>query len=140
MAGIIVVAVVFSLILIIVIVVLGDSGGGKPGVRRAALIAYRQALAALKAEPTNPDLREHAVKAGRTLANLSRDRNGRTLFDEVALMNDINAACAGAVASSATPVRPSAEERLRQLDSLLANNLISEAEYQTKRAQILSEV
>jgi len=61
-----------------------------------ALEAYRISLARLKADPRNADLRKHTLALGRIYSNLMRDNKGQTVFDEVALMNDISAACAGA--------------------------------------------
>jgi hypothetical protein len=65
--------------------------------RDRARIAYQDALARLKRDPANPDLREETLYLGRAYSNLTRSRKGVTLFDEVALSNDINAACAGAL-------------------------------------------
>jgi hypothetical protein len=109
-----------------------------------ARIAYQRCLSRLKADPTNANLRQQTLQLGRVYSHLTRDKKGVTLFDEVALMNDINAACAGAatlrnvqVANVATqPV----EERLNKLAALKAKGLIDEAEYQARRQKILDEV
>lgn len=65
---------------------------GKAQVRKA----YQESLQKLKHDPNNPDLRELTLKIGRQYADLTRNSDGRSVFDEVALMNDINAACARA--------------------------------------------
>jgi hypothetical protein len=57
---------------------------------------YDESLRKLKQSPNNPDLRQQSLQLGRQYSDLARDSHGRTIFDEVALMNDINAACAGA--------------------------------------------
>jgi hypothetical protein len=66
------------------------------------------------------------------------------VFDEVALMNDINAACAQAGAkhepSSEKASAGSIEERLGKLSDLRSKNLIDEDEYQSRRRRILDEV
>jgi hypothetical protein len=64
--------------------------------RHEALEEYQSCLRQLKANPTNPGLRERALKSGRAYANLTRDKNGDLLIDEAALQNDINAVCAEA--------------------------------------------
>ena len=83
-------------------------------------------------------------------SNLTRDKKGVSLFDEVALSNDIGAACAGATrmpAQNAAPVAPptpvaaeSAEVRLQRLGDLLAKGLISATEHDQRRAAILDSI
>jgi hypothetical protein len=67
-----------------------------------------------------------------------------TLFDEVALMNDINAACGGApthpMADRSTPIEQSIEARLAKLADLRSKGLINEDEYISRRKRILDEV
>ncbi len=64
-------------------------------------------------------------------------------------MNDINAACAGAAVQQPqaaprqivqTQAKSSIESRLAKLDELLAKNLISAEEHQTRRKSILDEI
>src|SRR5215217_2106412 len=64
---------------------------------KAARDAYRSSLSRLKKNPTNAELRGQTLELGRKYSNLTRNRKGVTIFDEVALKNDIDAACAGAV-------------------------------------------
>ncbi len=66
------------------------------GRRARAKKAYQESLGNLKRDPNNPDLRERTLELGRRYSKLMRNSKGRTTFDEVALMNDINAACARA--------------------------------------------
>jgi hypothetical protein len=47
----------------------------------------------LKKDPANSDLRQKTLALGRAYSNLARDSKGQTIFDEVALLNDLNAAC-----------------------------------------------
>jgi hypothetical protein len=77
----------------------------------AAWVAYQASLTRLKLDPIDATLRQATLGLGRTYSNLSRDRTGVTLFDEVALMNDINAACAAASASVGQSQSPSRRER-----------------------------
>jgi hypothetical protein len=112
--------------------------------RQKAWLAYQRSLSRLKAAPTNANLRQQALQLGRAYSNLTRNKKGVTLFDEVALMNDINAACAGAatlrnVEVASVPTQP-VEERLNKLAALKAKGLIDEAEYQARRHKILDEV
>ncbi len=104
---------------------------------KAAKDAYHQLLSRLKANPTNADLRQEALRLGRAYSNLTREKKGVTLFDEVALMNDINAACANA--ASARPSQ-SIEGRITKLAELLDKGLIDEAEYKSRRVKILDEM
>jgi hypothetical protein len=106
--------------------------------------AYQRALSQLKSDSTNPDLKQQTLQFGRVYSNLSRNKRGVTVFDEVALMNDINAACAHSGAkpdpSSGKANAPSIEERLGKLSDLRSKNLIDEDEYQSRRQGILDEV
>jgi hypothetical protein len=88
--GWVILIVIIILVLALVIAIAGCNF--KAQVRKA----YEDALLKLKKDPNNPDLRESALKLGRTYADLARGSDGRSIFDEVALMNDINAACARA--------------------------------------------
>jgi hypothetical protein len=109
--------------------------------------AYQSYLAQLKADPTNSDLRQKTLEQGRYYSNLARDSKGVTIFDEMALMNDINAVCGGttnitgATTSASTPITSlSIEERLAKLSNLRAKGLIDEQEYDTRRKKILDEI
>ena len=111
--------------------------------KEKARLAYVEALEKLKANPTNSDLRQSTLALGRSYANMMRDNKGHTTFDEVALMNDINAACANALAPL-SPVRSappsSVEERLLKLQSLRESGLISEEDYQARKREILEQI
>lgn len=107
-----------------------------------ARLAYLKSLAALKSRPTDADLKQHTLALGRAYSNLTRDKKGNTLFDEVALMNDINAACAAATGhgSGASTGISTVEERLRVLNDLRAKGLIDDAEFAQRRSEILSSI
>ena len=108
--------------------------------------AYQASLRQLVNDPTNPHKRQSTLALGRAYSNLTRDKKGVTLFDEVALMNDINAACGGATsfAGTGSASRPSAggnvADRLTRLQALKDQNLISLEEFEPKRQQVLSEI
>jgi hypothetical protein len=111
--------------------------------------AYLESLKALKRRPADPDLRQSTLELGRVYSNLTRDSKGVTVFDEVALSNDINAACAAAARPDLTPAAthvpqpiPSAslEDRLNRLKALLATGVITDDEYRERRAKLLDEV
>ena len=68
----------------------------KNSARKQAKEAYDKALAELKVDPRNPEKRQRTLQLGREYSKTTRDDKGITVFDEVALMNDINAACAAA--------------------------------------------
>ncbi|POA35597.1 MULTISPECIES: SHOCT domain-containing protein [unclassified Pseudomonas] len=112
--------------------------------KKIALQKYREALSQLKQQPANADLRERALALGRVYSNLMRDKKGNTLFDEVALMNDINAACAAAHQQiqhkSETPLTDSVENRLQKLSNLKQKGLIDEAEFLQRKREILESI
>lgn len=106
-----------------------------------AKAAYEEGLEKLRRDPSSAQLRGTVLDLGRQYSNLSRDQKGRTLFDEVALMNDINAATPGVVTAgsvAATPVS-SIEERLARLERLKAQSLVTDDEYTAQRKRILDD-
>jgi hypothetical protein len=109
-----------------------------------ARAAYEQSLIELKSDPASADIRQKTLYLGRAYSNLTRSSQGVTLFDEVALMNDINAACGGvALAGKGEPAalaKGSIEERLARLGELRVQGLIDEEEYSARRQRILDEV
>lgn len=133
------VVVLFAIVVIGVVVAVA-----RARAREKARLAYQEALWRLKRDPANPDLREETLRLGREYSNLMRNRRGVALFDEVALSNDINAACAAAFRPQKQPValagKPSIESRLANLAELKAKGLIDETEYSTRRQEILREV
>jgi hypothetical protein len=133
----------FLLILVAIIIVMVNASNRAAKALAEARAAYQASLSHLKANPTNADLRQRTLALGRVYSNLTRSRKGVTLYDEVALMNDINAACAGAVAKSpsmTTPSRQTIEQRLAMLSDLKVKGLINEQEYDSRRQKILDEV
>jgi hypothetical protein len=162
----------------------------------ATKAAYERSLARLKEDPNNPELKQRTLTLGRTYSNLTRNKKGVAVYDEVALSNDINSACAavsvppsstetsspedhlsqlspdgGSVGlnpleslvfsieggetsalqrESVPPViettpmikeKPSTTEtRLQELKSLFDKHLVTEEEYERKRAEILKEL
>ena len=102
---------------------------------------YDDVLTSLKTNPSDPDMRQKAVEIGRVYSNLTRNKRGVTVYDEMALMNDINAACAGATAiSSKAETSPALEERLAKLSELYEKDIINELEYKERRQKILDEI
>jgi len=118
--------------------------GRQNDTRRAlaeAHTAYQDALKALKANPTGSDLRQRALTLGRAYANLTRDKKGVTVYDEMAVMNDLSAATAGATTAVTPPVATSSvEDRLKALDALRAKGVVSEQEFTARRQKILDEL
>ena len=57
---------------------------------------YDNLLNELERQPNNPQLRRKCLEAGRTYARLVRENGLETTFDELAIKNDIDAACAAA--------------------------------------------
>lgn len=133
----------FWLIVVIVVGLAIYLGIQKANAIEAAKKAYLESLSELKGHPTNADLKQHTLALGRAYSNLTRDKKGNTLFDEVALMNDINAACAAATAhaaGSAPSIATTSEDRLRILSDLKTKGLIDEVEFAKRRSEILSSI
>lgn len=111
----------------------------KEGTKEAARKAYMASLEQLKREPTNASLRQETLRLGREYSNLTRNSKGVTVFDEVALSNDIGAACAASavarVSSASDANTP--EVRLSKLSDLRQKDLVTEEEYQQRRRQII---
>ena len=137
--GLIMLAVVGSLVFVICIYYYNLDKTNKQ--LRRAFANYRQSLELLKQQPNNPELRQRALELGRYYSNLTRANRGVTVYDEVALANDINAACAGGshAARESTATRP-IEERLDQLKTLFEKGVIGEQEYSERRGKLLDEI
>jgi hypothetical protein len=136
-------AVVFIVVIVLIAITAGKKNDEKAKALAAARDAYQNALRNLKANPTDPNLRQLTLGLGRAYSNLTRNKKGVTIFDEVALSNDISAACAGAaniLESTVTKPDQSIELRLSKLADLKAQGLIDEAEYAARRERILDEV
>lgn len=131
--------------IVAILVVRGNAAKERQEALSDAKFRYDKALAELKRDPTSAARRQHALEQGRAYAALSRESKGTTIFDEMALKNDLDAATAGAAAAApavSTPPSPvpSIADRLRQLDELRAQNLITDEEHQARRAKILEGV
>jgi hypothetical protein len=108
---------------------------------KAAHRAYQELLSRLRQSPTDPQLKQKTLEAGRSYASWSRRGRSATVFDEVALANDIQAACAAAsTLSTPATVALTVEQRLERLESLRQRALISDQEYDAKRKDILAEL
>jgi|GEM_PF-4142129 len=120
--------------------------GGDRDARPKAKAAYHASLLALANDPRNPELRHGALELGRAYSRLMRRSKSVTIFDEIALSNDINAVSGGTLAiappgdSQYSTGTPTMEDRLAQLARAKERGLISDAEYTAKRKQVLDEV
>lgn len=102
----------------------------------AARSSYEAALSTLRTNPSDPMLRSDALSKGRIFSDLSRNSEGVTLYDEVALKNDLDAAAAAA----SRPVVQTPEERLRTLDDLRDKGLLTPDEHAVRRAEIIGQI
>jgi len=130
---------IFVLLIVAGIVVWWLYAKGKKSMLDKARKAYRDALDQLKQSPTDPNRRERALELGRAYAKLTRDLKGATVFDEMALKNDIDAACAGAVEFAAAHAgKPaSAAAEIRKLTGLLDEGILTPEEWQSAKAQLV---
>lgn len=144
MTSSIIVLVVLGFVVLIIVLTIRQAQARKRALREGKQ-NYLDSLEKLKHSPTNANLRQRTLELGRYYSNLTRNQQGVTIFDEVALSNDIGAACAGAAASTpqtsgVASTKSSVEERLTKLLELKSKGLINEQEYESKRARILDEV
>lgn len=141
-------AIILVIVGIVFIAIKGSKDQAKARAKQAQILAeakaaYQDSLTKLKADPTNSNLREATLHFGREYSNLTRDNKGVTIFDEVALSNDINAACGGTTRlaeSRETSQSQTIESRLRKLADLKSNGLINDEEYATRRQKIVDEL
>jgi hypothetical protein len=105
----------------------------------AAKQDYETALDTLKTSPANPDQRQVTLQYGREYSNLSRNSQGVAIFDEVALLNDINAACAATAVAVGNGPPKTMREKLAELKELADAKYISADEYEEMRSDVLRE-
>lgn len=131
----------FLIIIAVVAVLVAISSNNTAERKRKAKQAYLDSLNKLKKNPTNADHRQKTLELGRHYSNLMRDSKGQTIFDEVALMNDLNAACAGAPQASPAPTPTGdIEERLAKLQSLKEKGLIDDTDYKQRKQELMAEI
>jgi hypothetical protein len=109
----------------------------KKALLEKAWTAYHHSLELLKQDPRNADLRQETLRLGRVYSNLARNSKGVTVFDEVALMNDINTVCAGSGKNNGSP---SLDSRLEKLADLKQKGFVTGAEYEERRRKLLEEI
>ena len=124
---------IFLGIVFIVALLAGNAEGKK---LLQAKQAYLSSLENLKKEPRNADLRQKTLELGRTYSNLTRDSKGVTMYDEMALMNDIGAACAAATEVPSI----STQDRINTLISLREQGIIDEDEFKERKKAILDSI
>lgn len=140
-----------SCVLVLLVMVAGAVGmivltmvaqRGRAAKVKAARASYETALVALRRNPGSAELHQAALAWGRHYSDLHRDSKGRTMFDEVALSNDISAASAGAghAPAAAATTTAAITDRLDRLGTLRSQGVITEDEYQGRRAKLLEEV
>lgn len=142
----------FLFFLFIVFVGFSIYHGSAQGNARAKAIenarkAYEASLTTLAGQQGNAQLRQNTLALGRAYSNLTRDKKGVTLFDEVALMNDISAACRGASATAESRTTATLDtdlsniaDRLAKLEALRNQNIITSQEYEFKRRQLIEKI
>jgi hypothetical protein len=93
-----------TMVIVFVLWIVYEDTYGKKAVFDETRKLYEQALTELKTDPKNEILRQKTLELGMQYSLLTQERKGVTVFDEAALMNDINAASAGtAVSAQPTP-------------------------------------
>lgn len=96
---------------------------------------YYKSLEDLKSNPGDSNLREKTLRLGRIYAGLFNGNNLVTVYDETAIKNDIDTACAASQQAA-----PSTEKRLGKLKKLRDDGLIDDGEYRDRRRKIIDDV
>ena len=153
----------FIILVVVIVVSINSNAKRQAAAVERARKQYKNSLAALKLNPSSPDLRQQTLDLGRAYSHLTRNRYGVSLFDERQLKKEVEAAVAGTRLIPAAPssrpgeprptqergaeaepkpslARPSIEERLARLAELRVQGLISEEEYGAKRRRIIDEI
>lgn len=135
---------VISGLLLLALVLYGLSRNARQKRERivAARRAYQESLAELKRNPTNAELRQRTLGIGRRYAQIARE-GGQDTFDEVALLNDMTAVAGSEVTMSdhKTPIlNDDISARLKKLQELKVQGLITDGEYAKRRSAILDTV
>lgn len=97
---------------------------------------YVESLEELKKDPNNPGFRQETLRLGRVYSNLMRDGKGQTVFDEVAIQNDILAATAGAAVAPQGVTR-SVAEQVDMLAQLMREGVLSHDEFSRAKAVVI---
>jgi hypothetical protein len=109
---------------------------------------YQVALEKLKRDPNNPDMRQLTLALGRIYSESIRNSKGRTVFDEIALKNDIDAACARATIGHKSVVKvevtnpnalrgDSAAQEIEKLGRLFLSGVITADEFERGKTMFL---
>ncbi|MCP4415669.1 MAG: SHOCT domain-containing protein [Chloroflexi bacterium] len=125
---------------VLIIIWIFYNGDQKRKRIREAKKNYEISLEQLKTAPDDANLRQKTLLLGREFARVAREGGKETLFDEMALMNDINAVAGGAPTKRIEERGKSASVRLEELQKMKDQGLISEDEYNAKRSTILDEM
>ena len=117
-------------------------------VKKRAKEEYEASLDRLQSDPNNPALRTQTLKIGRhyieivkAQAHLTKDTSGIDTFDEMSLMNDINAACARSteVAAARFNKPTSVASEIRKLTELLEEGILTADEWQSAKGQLVGK-
>jgi hypothetical protein len=100
---------------------------------------YYQSLRALEKAAGDQALKEEAFVRGIVYAGLMRDAGRERDFDEAVVAEDIQRALRLSQKTGERE-RAGALERLRELEAVLEAGLITEEEYEKKRAEILASI
>ncbi len=98
---------------------------------------YQDALDALEKSPEDSSLRKNALEAGRKLAEFLRDsKTGVTVFDEIALQNDINMRLGKGTSSAPSSV----SDKMISLKKMLDAGAITEEEFHQRKEKLLRDL
>ncbi|EGY52841.1 SHOCT domain-containing protein [Neisseria shayeganii] len=141
--------IIFIIIIVVIIVAIIIQANTELNEREKARKSYLASLEKLKNNPTNPNIKQQTLQLGREYSHLTRNKKGVAIFDEIALMNDINAACAAATISEFSSnsmlerhnnTSSTIQEKINTLTSLYEQGVIDEKEFQQRKKQILDNI
>jgi hypothetical protein len=104
--------------------------------------AYNFSLDRVVEQPDNTDLQEKAVELGRQYAKRLRSVGLSWVFNERALMNEIRAALTegeSKLPGDTASARTSVKQRLAKLEGLRKKGVVTDAEYQRRRQEVLKD-
>lgn len=135
----------YQIIIVAVFLIFLILNNGKQKRKRIAEArkAYQDSLTKLKRDPTNMDLRQRVLEIGRQYVRIASDGGQGTVFDEVSLLNDMNAIAGSEVSKPDHKTQIPNDDisaRLKTLENLKAQGLIADDEYEKRRSAILDSI
>jgi hypothetical protein len=137
------------ILIVAILFMMLKSNADKAARVNTARAAYQKELQKLRDAPFDTKQRERVLAAGREYIEAAIAAGKSTLFTEVTMLNDLNAITGESLSpkpkdSTTTLPDPKPENdianRLKKLENLREQQLISEDEYEKRRSAILDQL